>query len=153
MGPKNILGFGKFSRKLTGVLNPGLGKYIDKGFRSAGMNPNDPLNLAHEKQMKNAEKAAKTAEDLAAEQRAQQKTALAELDDEENRRIKKILSGSRGTRNYRGGPMFRGRATNSAAGAARTAAGGASSAASAPALRSGGARGGLARTGYRSLLP
>ncbi|MCE5292976.1 MAG: hypothetical protein LLG14_27590 [Nocardiaceae bacterium] len=104
--------------------------------------------------IRQAEKDKETAEELAAEQRAQQKTALAELDDEENRRIKKLITGSRGTRNYRGGPMFRARASDTAGRSApRTAAGGSSSAASAPALRSGGARGGLARTGYRALLP
>jgi hypothetical protein len=96
-----------------------------------------------------AEKDAKTAEQLAAEQRAAQKTALAELDEEENRRIKKIITGSRGTRNYRGGPMFRGRATNTA-GAPRAAAGAGSSSPSAAVLRSAGARGGLSR---QSILP
>lgn len=152
MGPKNVLGFGKFSRKLHATLNPGLGKLTDKGLRKLGMNPNDPLNLAKEKQMKNAEKAKKTAEQLAEETRARQATDLANLDDEENRRIKKLLSGSRGTRNYRGGPMFRGRATNTSGGSARSAAGGTSSSANAGAYRSGGRAGGLSRTGARSLI-
>lgn len=98
------------------------------------------------------EKAAKDAEALANEQRMAQKTALAELDEEENRRIKKIISGSRGTRSYRGGPMFRGRASNKA-GAPTGAASAGSASPSAAVLRDAGTRGGLARSGYRSLLP
>lgn len=80
--------------------------------------------------------------------RIEQKTQLAELDDEENRRIKKMLSGGRGTRGYRGGPMFRARPSNTAGGrVVASAASGANASAAASALRSGGARGGLRRTG------
>ncbi len=95
-----------------------------------------------------AKKAAKTAEELAAQQRAMQATALAELDEEENRRIKKILTASRGTRNYRGGPMFRGRASNTAgASVSRTASAVPSGLSPASAsMRAGGARGGLGRS-------
>lgn len=97
-----------------------------------------------------AKKAAKDAAAIAEEQRAEQRTQLAKLDDEENRRIKKILAGGRGTRSYRGGPMFRTRAGDRA-GSPRTAAGTGSSALNAEALREGGARGGKRDT-YSSLL-
>lgn len=100
----------------------------------------------------NAKKAARTAEELAAEQRAAQKTQLAELDDEENRRIKKLITGSRGTRNYRGGPMFRGRASDSAGAAPRAASAAASSSPSGAVLRDSGRRGGLTYGGSASLL-
>lgn len=82
--------------------------------------------------------------------RIEQKTQLAELDDEENRRIKKLLSGARGTRGYRGGPMFRGRPSDTAG--PRVAAGGSSAAPGAANMRAGGRSGGMARPGMRSLL-
>lgn len=87
--------------------------------------------------------AAKDAAAIAAEQRALQMQQLAELDDEENRRIKKLISGARGTRNYKGGPMFRSRSGNSAGGSASSAAGAGSSSPNSAAFRSGGMAGGL----------
>lgn len=100
-----------------------------------------PIDDAVAKEDK-AKAKAKTAEQRAEEVRAAQRTQLAELDDEENRRIKKLITGSRGTRNYRGGPMFRTRASNTA-GAPRAAAGAASSAPATAMLRDAGRRGGL----------
>jgi hypothetical protein len=91
----------------------------------------------------------KTAEQLAAEARAAQATQIAELDDEENRRIKKLLTGSRGMRGYRGGSMFRQAPSNSAG--ARSAAGSGSASPGAAAMRAGGARGGLGS--FRSNSP
>lgn len=99
-----------------------------------------------------ARKEAQSAKEIAEEQRAMQRTALAQLDQEENRRIKKILAGGRGTRSYRGGPMFRTRAGDRAGGGGlRTAAGTGSAALNAEAMREGGARGGK-RDYYSSLL-
>lgn len=145
MAPKQVLGFGKFSRKLTRVGDP-LGT-IDKSLKAVKANPNDPLNLAHEKQMKDAETEAKDAEALAEEARQQQMVDSAELDDEENRRIKKLLSGSRGARGYRGGSMFRGRPSNTAARSAASA-GGAGGSPGASQMRSGGRAGGLGSFRY-----
>ncbi len=116
------------------------------------LHPGGTWSTREAAKIEKAEQGVKDAEALAAEQRALQKTAMAELDEEENRRIKKIISGSRGTRNYRGGPMFRGRASNKA-GPATSAASAGNSSPSAAVLRDAGTRGGLARSGFRSLIP
>lgn len=94
-----------------------------------------------------AEKELKSAQQLAEDARQQQMVDSAELDDEENRRIKKLLSGSRGARGYRGGSMFRGRPSNTAARSAASAGGAVGSPASA-AMRSGGRSGGLGSFRY-----
>ncbi len=106
--------------------------------------------------LKEAEKAAKSAEAGAEALRRRQMEDLAKLDEEENDRIKKLLvAGRNGTRGYRGGPMFRARPSNSAgrssAGntAPRAPAGGASASPNAPAMRAGGARGGLLYRGVQ----
>ncbi len=110
-----------------------------------------PLGTSATKQaaeMDQAEKDARSAEELAAEQRAMQRTELAELDEEENRRIKKLLTGSRGIRAFRGGLMYRSAPSNTAGaggGASRAPAGGASAAPGASGMRSGGMRGGIGR--------
>jgi hypothetical protein len=94
-----------------------------------------------------AKKAAKNAEELAAEQRAMQMEQLANLDEEENRRIKKILVGGRyGARAYRGSPLAR-----AAVGASGARAGGAAAPQSA-AMAAGGARGGLPMSGRRAMF-
>jgi hypothetical protein len=87
-----------------------------------------------------------------ADLRARQAEDSAELDEEENRRIKRLLSASRGTRAYRGSPMFRARPSNSA-GRVTTAAGSGTAGVGAIGMRAGGGRGGLARTTSRSLIP
>jgi hypothetical protein len=97
---------------------------------------------------KEAKKAAKNAEELAAEQRAMQMEQLAKLDEEENRRIKKILVGGRyGARAYRGSPLAR--AAAGGGGGARAA--GVAAPASA-AMAAGGTRGGLAMSGRRAMF-
>jgi hypothetical protein len=98
---------------------------------------------------KEAKKAAKNAEELAAEQRAMQMEQLAQLDEEENRRIKKILVGGRyGARAYRGSPLARAAAGGSGGGARATGVAAPASAA----MAAGGTRGGLAMSGRRAMF-
>src|SRR5262245_31261107 len=119
---KGFKSFKKFSggqiaqRALIGEDN-----YDEMHFVSTSAIDNENKLISAEKQVKAAEKAADVL-------RRRQADELASLDDEENRRIKKILTARRGTRSYRGGPMFRGRAVDSAGSAPRAAASGASSA-------------------------
>jgi hypothetical protein len=97
-----------------------------------------------------AKKAAKNADELAQEQRSMQLEQLAQLDEEENRRIKKILVGGRyGARAYRGSPLMRAApgGTSGSAAAARAAG---ITPANAGALAAAGARGGLAQSGKRA---
>jgi hypothetical protein len=111
-----------------------------------------PLGTANEKMVTEAKDAKTSAKEAAAlqEQLAkQQANELANLNDEENRRIKKLIMGGRGTRGYRGSPLLRAAPGNSAGRAA--SAGGASGVAAAN-FRDAGARGGLQRGGMNVAL-
>lgn len=92
---------------------------------------------------KEAKSAAKSAEADAARMRQIQFQEMADLNDEENRRIKKMLMGAFGTRMYRGAPLTRAAASNTRGGPlALAAAGGVAATPTSPVLRSSGARGG-----------
>lgn len=61
--------------------------------------------------------------------RARQAEELTKLDEEENRRIKRMLLAARGTRMYRGSPLTRGAVGNTAGAASGSGAGGGSASA------------------------
>jgi hypothetical protein len=129
------------------IIDPVGGTLTKKGIQAAGMNPDDPLKLdkAFGPKIPGEDPAVKALRD-------QQAAELADLNNQENSRIKKLLyAGRAGARGYRGGPLFRARPSNTAgagtaARAGSSAAGsGAAGSAAAAAFRAGGIRGGLRR--------